>query len=120
LLFIPAGARAADSTVVGKHGVTDASPQLQNDVRAEIDGMLPTLVAQAKGSGKSPICGAVERIDTVVTLMDYPRRWSETWTYRVCDMQISVPIDFTPDGHGGAYFSAHASLSDVKPLTGTP
>ena len=112
-----AGAADAAGPVVGKHGVTYASQQLQNDVRAELDGVLPTLIAHAKGGDKAPVCGSVERTDTVVTLMDYPRRWSETWTYSVCDMQISVPIDFTPDGHGGAYFAAHSSLANVKPLS---
>ncbi|HEY5336827.1 MAG TPA: hypothetical protein VIJ85_01380 [Rhizomicrobium sp.] len=103
-----ANAAGSGASLVGKHGQTYASQQLQNDVRAELDGIMPILVKRATGDDQSIACGTVERIDTVVTLMDYPRRWSETWTYQVCDTQISIPIDFTPDGHGGAYFSAHS------------
>lgn len=41
-------------------------------------------------------------------------RWQERWTFKACTKTVSVPVDFTADGGGGAFFSVQAK--DIQPL----
>jgi hypothetical protein len=107
-LMSPANAAPFGADIVGKHGMTHASLVLQNDVSNMMHNAVPVLVERATGNQQSIACGKMLRTDTVVTHMDSSQQWSETWTYQVCQTQIAIPIDFTPDGHGGANFAIKA------------
>jgi hypothetical protein len=37
----------------------------------------------------------------------YTGSWDEVWTYTLCNHSVDVPITFTADGNGGAYWNAH-------------
>ena len=41
-------------------------------------------------------------------------RWQERWTYEACGKTVSVPVDFTADGGGGAFISVQAK--DIQML----
>jgi hypothetical protein len=102
--------------IVGKHGMTHSSLVLQNDVNNMMHNAVPILVERATGNQQSIACGKMLRTDTVVTHMDNSQQWSETWTYQVCQTQIAIPIDFTPDGHGGANFAVKTENVKVTPM----
>ena len=111
------GAHAAEfgADIVGKHGFTHASPQLQTDVNTMMHSAVPILVRRATGSEAAIACGKMLRTDTVVTHMTSSQRWSETWTYTVCATEIAVPIDFKPDGKGGCYFTVREKDVVARP-----
>ena len=115
-LASPAIAAPFGADIVGKHGMTHASLVLQNDVSTMMHNAVPVLVERATGNQQSIACGKMQRTDTVVTHMDNPQQWSETWTYQVCQTQIAIPIDFTPDGHGGANFGVKPQNVKVAPI----
>jgi hypothetical protein len=43
----------------------------------------------------------------------YTGSWDEVWTYTLCNHPVDVPITFTADGNGGAYWNAR--LGPVSP-----
>ena len=102
--------------IVGKHGMTHASLVLQNDVNTMMHSAVPVLVVRTTHNQQTIACGKMLRTDTLVTHMDSPQQWSETWTYQVCQTQIAIPIDFTPDGHGGANFAIEVQKVKASPL----
>ena len=110
-----ASAAAFGADIIGKHGFTHASQVLQNDVNVLMHNAVPVLVRRATGRDDSIACGKMLRTDTVVTHMDSSSKWSETWTYTVCATQIAIPIDFTPDGKGGAYFALRTHALKLGP-----
>ena len=107
-------AALAAKVVVGKHGQTHADPTLQNDVNNLMHNAVPSLVQSAAGPG-AIACGKMTRVDTVVTKFVTNDRWSETWTYIVCQTQIAIPIDFVPSPQGGTDFTLRAKDIVVGP-----
>jgi hypothetical protein len=112
----PANAAPFGADIVGKHGMTHASLVLQNDVNNMMHNAVPILVERATGNPQSIACGKMLRTDTVVTHMDNAQQWSETWTYQICQTQIAIPINFTPDGHGGANFAIKVENVKTTPI----
>jgi hypothetical protein len=102
--------------IVGKHGMTHADATLLNDVNNMMHTAVPVLVERVTRDPKSIACGQMVRTDTIVTHMDNPNQWSEVWTYRVCDVQIAIPINFVPDPQGGTNFAIKSENVKVTPL----
>lgn len=112
---VHAAAAEYGAPIAGKHGFTHTSPALQNDVNTMMHNAVPVLVMRALGQ-PAIACGRMDRIDTVVTQMVSPQQWSETWTYHICATKIAIPIDFRPDGHGGAYFTLRTKDDVIAPM----
>ena len=69
-----------------------------------------------RAAGQQAIaCGHMVRVDTFVTKMVTNDKWSETWTYVVCDTQIAIPIDFVPSLQGGTDFTLRSKDVVVGP-----
>jgi hypothetical protein len=80
-------------------GETIASPLLQRD--AMTSGMVPVTVKLGCDHRSIAV------IDTALSgpvAQGVP--WKEDWTYAGCGKMAVVTITFSPDGKGGAYFSA--------------
>lgn len=45
----------------------------------------------------------------------YTGKWSEVWRFETCGRKFDVPVDFTPDGDGGAYTSIKGEAVTVAP-----
>jgi hypothetical protein len=118
LLASTAHAAPFGADIVGKHGMTHADALLLNDVNNLMHNAVPVLVERTTHDPKSIACGQMVRTDTVVTHMDSPHQWSEIWTYRVCQVQIAIPLNFLPDPNGGTNFAIKADAVKVTPIPG--
>lgn len=96
------------------NGTTNAGPLLKSDTVAKLS-------SRAKFEAK---CDRVDSIDTSVTKVYPPgsnsRRLSlgaqqhgaiqERWVVNLCGKSLPYVVMFTPDGHGGTYFSTGPDL----------
>jgi len=97
-------AGAAGQIVLGAHHQTHADQTLQNDVLGMAHNAVPAITMHYAGQ-QAIACGRMELQDTVVTTMPASGAWRETWTWRVCDTMLSLPIDFKPSPQGGTDFT---------------
>jgi len=109
-------AGAAQQIVIGQHHQTHADQTLQNDVLATAHEAVPAITAHFAGQ-PAIACGRMELRDTVVTTMPQAGKWRETWTWRVCDTVLSVPIDFAPSAQGGTDFAFKGREATVTKAT---
>lgn len=45
----------------------------------------------------------------------YKGSWTEIWPIKMCNRTVEMPVQFTADGDGGAYFSAKGSAAKLLP-----
>jgi hypothetical protein len=92
-------------------GRTFANPVIMRDTSAAV-----AVAALQKGRSVDGTCNgdAMKMGPTRVTSQSkdlgpeifgvrYVGKWTEVWQFQTCGMKIDVPVEFTPDGDGGAY-----------------
>ena len=83
-------------------GITSASPQLVSD--AMRGAVMAASVKLAKEGTKD--CKVLQVFDMRVIEPPKGGPWQEGWTFQGCGARTEVRLTFTPDGKGGAYYSA--------------
>jgi hypothetical protein len=84
-------------------GITNASPQL---VRDAMHGAVVAAAAKLAKQGAKD-CKVLQVFDMrVVNPSKQGGPWQEGWTFQGCGARAEVKVVFTPDGKGGAYYSA--------------
>lgn len=104
-------------------GRTLANPTIMRDTSA-----MAAMAALAKGRSLDPACTGdkMEMGPTRVTQQSkdlgpelfgarYVGSWSEVWQFETCGRRFDVPIEFTPDGDGGAYTNIKADAVMIVP-----
>jgi hypothetical protein len=92
-------------------GRTFANPVLMRDT-----GTAAALAALQKSKATNANCGGetMKMGPTRVTSQSadlgpeiygvrYVGKWTEIWQFETCGLKVDVPVEFTPDGDGGAY-----------------
>lgn len=83
-------------------GVTNASPQLVHDAMQGARSMASIKLIKQGGARD---CKDLQLIDMRVT-RPLSGSWQETWTFQACGTVLDIALTFTPDGKGGARYSA--------------
>lgn len=104
-------------------GRTLANPTIMRDTSA-----MAALTALQKAKSLDPACTGdkMEMGPTRVTEQSkdlgpeiygarYVGSWTEVWQFRTCGKSFDVPIQFTPDGDGGAYTNIKADQVAILP-----
>lgn len=92
-------------------GQTFTNPSIMRDTSTSA-----ALAALQKAKSMNPTCegkdmkmGLTKVVDQSKDLgpdlfgVRYTGKWSESWQFETCGHVFAVPVDFTPDGDGGAY-----------------
>jgi hypothetical protein len=115
----------ADGSLRAVHvneGRTFANPMIMRDT-----SLSAALAAAQKGKALDPGCigESMKMRSTRVTSQSadlgpevygvrYKGRWTEVWQFQTCGHTFGVPIEFTPDGDGGAYTKVEADKIAVE------
>lgn len=110
-------------SAIVNEGRTFANPSIMRDT-----SMLAAMAALQKGRSLDSTCtGETMKMgQTRVTAQSkdlgpeiygarYAGSWSEVWQFKTCGRTFDVPIDFTPDGDGGAYTNVKSDAVAVAP-----
>jgi hypothetical protein len=113
--------RMADGTLkvpaVNK-GETLANPTLMRDSSSAVAMAALLAVRKVKADCTKPEDLAIENARVISKSADlspdwhgarFAGSWKESWTIRACGRQAEVPLSFTADGVGGAYWTVHSS-----------
>jgi hypothetical protein len=99
---------------IGRPGYSRADDVLKRDVLRLAEATMPAFVKRATGDESLLDCTQVELIDAMITRVDEASgKWSEDWTFQVCDATATMPIQFEPDGQGGTFFSLSGTSVSV-------
>jgi hypothetical protein len=91
---------------IGRPGYSRADDVLKGDVLRLAKATMPAFVKRATGDESLLDCKQVELVDAMITRFDETTgKWSEDWTFQVCDTTATMPIQFEPDGQGGTFFN---------------
>jgi hypothetical protein len=103
-------------------GRTFANPMLMRDT-----SLAAALAAAQKGKAVDPSCtglsmkmGSTRVTDQSADLgpeiygARYKGKWTEVWQFETCGHKFGVPVEFTPDGDGGAYTRVEADKIAIE------
>ncbi|MFM9842705.1 MAG: hypothetical protein ACKVOI_07025 [Dongiaceae bacterium] len=95
-----------DRKRIGVPGYTKADDRLRADVERLARAYLPALAKRQTGDQTFADCKQVAFVDAMITSIEEggPGKWTETWTFEVCEATVQTPIEFEPDGQGGTFF----------------
>lgn len=120
----PGATRDAFREIIYARGTTHAGPSLSRDGTKGAFGAVGAALTRAGVDLKDPKCSAppvfglremiADKSGPDVYGVRFTGTWTEKWHFQVCAHEGAVTIDFTADGHGGAYFSADAQKTELK------
>jgi hypothetical protein len=111
----------ADSTLMVRavnKGETLANPTLMRDSSSAAAMAAVLAVRKVKPDCARPEDIGMENARVVSRSADlspdwhgarYAGTWKESWTFRACGRRAEVPLSFTADGQGGAYWTVHST-----------
>lgn len=119
-------AQKADSTLLAfqvNEGRTHASPAIMRDTSAQaaMAAHIKALSLDKSCDGKDMRMGPTritaesEDLGPDIYGARYVGSWSEVWRFQLCGRTFDVPVDFRPDGDGGAYTQIKADQIALVP-----
>jgi hypothetical protein len=92
-------------------GRTFANPVIMRDASAgaalaalqKAKAARSTCAGEGMKMGPTRVTSTSKDLGPEIYGVRYVGTWTEVWQFETCGMKIDVPIEFTPDGDGGAY-----------------
>lgn len=108
--FVNEGKTYANPTIM-----RDTSPQAALAALQKAKNLDSSCTGEPMEMGATRIVAQSDDLGPEIFGVRYVGSWSEIWQFKTCGRIFEVPIEFTPDGDGGAYTNIKADEVAVAP-----